>query len=685
MKRKITITKFLMFALTLLMSYSSYAQQRTCATDEYMAEALKNPVYAAQYEADQQKFQAELARRANGDYSQRGSTITIPVAVHFPSGNEADRACLVALAQSQVDVLNADYTATNADVVNWAAASVFYPGLQPGAANISFCLATSNHPEGIDPDLIEGEPAVTIGYNFANGAGFPEQDANWAGYMNFLIKDIGPGLLGYSPLGGNLTNGGAVVMNLETFGTSSDCTGSNIGPQAPFNLGRTVTHELGHFYSLGHPWGNDQNVSCASDDGFADTPNTGQQTYNCPTPGSLNACSAPQKILSMNYMDYVNDACMYMFTPNQMSAVDAYVSSVIAPGIKPGVCEPAVPGFNIASSGDDTILSCPTTDNQVSFDFSYSTVMGFNETTTFTATGVPAGATATFSPANLNSDGNVTMTINNINLTAEGDYTITVTGTSTPSNVTESVDVVLENNCVETVCDDYVATGLPVVISASGSNDYTSTITITDDLPVEDVNVTVNIDHDWIRDIRVTLTSPNGTEVILTNNIGLDGAGEYLNTIFDQEASLAIEDQVSPFSGTFTPLEDLSVIYGEMSAGDWVLTVTDLFNIDGGNFNAFELELCLESPLSVDEFGFEDFAIFPNPNEGEFTIKLNSNSGNAINVDVYDIRGRNIYNNSYNNGFNFNQTVKLNNVQSGLYLVSISDGDKNITRKIVVE
>jgi len=75
--------------------------------------------------------------------------------------------------------------------------------------------------------------------------------------MNFLIKPIGR--LGYSPLGGSLANGGTVVMNLNAFGSGSGCPGFQ--PGAPYNLGRTVTHELGHFYSLEHPWGNDQNVS----------------------------------------------------------------------------------------------------------------------------------------------------------------------------------------------------------------------------------------------------------------------------------------------------------------------------------------------------------------------------------------------------------------------------------------
>ena len=680
MKGKITLTKTLMVALTLLLSFSTYAQQRTCATDEYMSEMLKNPVFAAEHEANQKKFKAELERRANGDFSTRGtSQIVIPVAVHFPSGNEADRACLVALAQSQVAILNADYTATNADISNWTLASSFYPGLQTGAANISFCLAVSNHPPGVDPELLEGEPAVTVGYNFAGGSGFPEQDANFQGYMNFLIKDIGGGLLGYSPGGGSIANGGAVVMNLGAFGAGSGCASSGIAPQAPFNLGRTVTHELGHFYSLAHPWG-PGNPSCSSDDGFADTPNTGVSTYNCPSVGPQPACNASQNILSMNYMDYVNDACMYMFTPQQMNAVDAYIVSVIAPAIKPGVCTAATPDFDIAAN-EAEIFSCPNTDTEAVFAFTYSTILDFNETTNFTASGQPAGSSVTFNPTSLNTDGTFTMTVNNISGSTPGTYTITVTGTS--SSVTKSIDVTLSNDCVE--CINYTATDTPVAISASGTPSVTSTITVAPDVAILDINVTVDISHTYVSDLTLTLTSPNGTSVELTSANGAPGADNYTNTVFDQEATDAITAAVAPFTGTFVPEGDLSTLYGEMSAGDWTLTVADGFNLDGGSVNEFSLEVCADSSLSIDEFGFDGFAMFPNPNTGEFTIKLNSLSNNDISIDVFDIRGRRVFTNSYVNTSGFSEVVKLNNVQSGLYLVTVKNGNQQITKKIVVE
>ncbi|NRA93238.1 MAG: hypothetical protein HRU26_11240, partial [Psychroserpens sp.] len=446
MKNNFTF-KSLFTAFALLFAVATFAQDRTCGMLEYMEEMLNDPVYKKQYDADQRKLKAEIAKRiAEGDYLNRGgSSIEIPVAVHFPTGNPADRACLEALAQNQIDILNADYTATNSDITLWAGASSNYPGLSPGAANITFCLATSNHPAAV-PQLIEGQPAVTIGYNFANGSGFPEFDSNFSGYMNFLVKPIG-GILGYSPLGGNVTAGGAVVINTNTFGSGSGCPASGIVPQFPYNQGRTTTHELGHFYGLNHPWG-PAGPTCAQDDGFTDTPNTGQETYGCPNAGSQVSCG--NVVLHMNYMDYVNDACMYMFTPQQMGQVNAYVGGVLQSQFNVGVCGPGTPGFNLTAN-NSPISSCPNLDMSVDFSISYTTIAGFNENTTFSATGVPAGATVSFTPGSLNTDGDVTMTIGNLGATAQGTYTITVTGTS--NSVTESVDVVLENNCTQIVCD----------------------------------------------------------------------------------------------------------------------------------------------------------------------------------------------------------------------------------------
>lgn len=421
-----------------------------------------------------------------------------------------------------------------------------------------------------------------------------------------------------------------------------------------------------------------------------------------------------------------------------------------------------------------SVVTCQPDD--VVYKFIYNTYQGFNKRTTFSATNLPAGTTASFNPTSAIADGTaVTMTINNMDAAKPGSYNITAIGTSgaitnsstlmldvfngtiapipllTPSNgasglyneviLTWRDDINVEEYLVEISTDsnfntlleshsttstsyatsldletvyywrvkgfnqcsagttsvvysfstgvptcDYSksATDTPIVISAEGSNTYTSTIAVVENLPITDVKVLVNISHTMVNNLRLILISPSGTQIILSENNGDIFDADYKNTIFDQEAETSITAIPSPFTGSFKPEGDLSLLNGEMSAGKWKLQVSDTFNEDGGSLDEFTLDLCLARPLSIDENSFESFAVFPNPNNGEFTVKLQSHSGEDIKIDVYDIRGRKLFENRFKNSINFREVIRLNNAPSGMYLISISDGLRTVTKKVLV-
>lgn len=337
MKTKLLLLFFLVFQI-------SFGQQRTCGMQEHMNQMLFNPVLKKEYEERQAKFEVEYQKLLNNQTSNNrllspNATITIPVAVHFPSvsntTDEATKACFRNFAQTQIDVINADYNATNTDLSNWSAARAFYPGVNIGNLDVRFVIANQNHPAGTG--LANGTTAVTFGTDFLAGA---DDDLTWAGYMNFVIRDEGTRTLGYSPLGGSPASGQTVVMNTFCFGTGTGCTG--YVPQAPYNLGRTVTHELGHFFNLDHTFASSActpaNLNCAVEgDRVCDTPRLTTETYGCPANGSIAACGT-LKSLTMNYMDYVNDPCMYMFTAGQATRALAYINS-IAGQFKPNVLD----------------------------------------------------------------------------------------------------------------------------------------------------------------------------------------------------------------------------------------------------------------------------------------------------------------------------------------------------------
>lgn len=122
----------------ILIAQFTFAQQRTCGMQQKLANTLSNPDLRAKREALLAKFQVELKKiedrqvqLASGKVTSPTVTLRIPVAVHFPeiptNATASDKACLRTLAQTQIDVINADYNATNSDISNWSSVSSIYP------------------------------------------------------------------------------------------------------------------------------------------------------------------------------------------------------------------------------------------------------------------------------------------------------------------------------------------------------------------------------------------------------------------------------------------------------------------------------------------------------------------------------------------------------------------------------
>ena len=238
----------------------------------------------------------------------------------------------------------------------------------------------------------------------------------------------------------------------------------------------------------------------------------------------------------------------------------------------------------------------------------------------------------------------------------------------------------------QTSCDTTPSVDVPVNIISTTPNTINSTLNIPSGEVITDLNVNINISHTWIQDLTVTLIgpSPSNTEVILL--LEPCGNDDDINaTIDDSGAIVSCSGGVPALSGTFVPSESLAVFNGQNSTGTWTLRIEDGFNGDGGSLNSWSLNICSVQPLSTEGFEIENLMIYPNPNNGSFNVQLNSTSGNDIKIGVYDVRGRLVFDKSYQNSGLFNQSLNLNNVQSGIYFVTVQDGSKKTTKKIVVE
>ena len=283
-------------------------RKRTCISHEHTQHLMQDADYSSKRQKMLQAFEKVNLQRVNFK-AQCSSPVLVPVAIHFQGVSNPDAACLRQLAITQINILNDDYAGTNSDISKWTgqAASAF-PGVSNGEACLKFVIADQNHPSGYG--LNNGDLAVTV--NRTQG----DQVDNWSGYVNIYVMP-NTGALGYAPLGGQ-GNGDGVVIDASAFGSGQGC--SNIAPESPFNLGRTLTHEMGHYLLLDHIWGD----GCGVDDEVSDTPDQAQDHSGCP---SLSTSSCGSTDMHMNYMDYTNDECMYMFSAGQASRMTNYVTA----------------------------------------------------------------------------------------------------------------------------------------------------------------------------------------------------------------------------------------------------------------------------------------------------------------------------------------------------------------------
>ncbi|MBI1225715.1 MAG: T9SS type A sorting domain-containing protein [Bacteroidetes bacterium] len=179
------------------------------------------------------------------------------------------------------------------------------------------------------------------------------------------------------------------------------------------------------------------------------------------------------------------------------------------------------------------------------------------------------------------------------------------------------------------VCAPAVSINVPIVISTNGTPTITSTLAISGGGLVDDINVTnLNIIHSWVGDLRVELTSPSGTTISLFENPGGGdcSANDVLIDLDDQAVAtnddlLNMCNSTSPaIAGTFRPQDPLSIFNGEPIAGNWVLTIHDDVNQDGGSLVSWGLDMCSTIP--------NDYSISPSGNT--FTSCL----GDSINFSV---------------------------------------------------
>jgi hypothetical protein len=297
----------------LLCFISSVAMaQRACVTTEYVRQQLlANPSLAVAYSSVEQQIEQALRNAAASRDTLANEVINIPVVVHVLYKTAAQNIS-DAQVKSQIDVLNNDYRLKNADSSNTPIAF----RTARGDVRIKFCLARVS-PKGYSTNGIVRKYTNNDYFLADDGMKFSAQggDDAWDSklYLNIWVCNIFGRVLGYgTPPGGPLDKDGLVIM-YDVFGTVGNV-------RAPFNKGRTTTHEAGHWLGLKHLWGDE----LCGDDSVDDTPKQKSYNYGCPVFPRISDCSLNSNgDMFMNFMDYTDDACMNLFTAGQKNRMRA--------------------------------------------------------------------------------------------------------------------------------------------------------------------------------------------------------------------------------------------------------------------------------------------------------------------------------------------------------------------------
>ncbi len=323
-------SKLFFLAVAILgMVNTNNAQHKCISQDLYKQHLLQNPALAQYAQNAEVQTQHYVSKNIFDKHRKTRAIRYIPTVVHIIHRGEAiGTGSNISDAQviSQITALNKDFRLLNTDSLLPSHPFWNYTA----DCEIQFCLALRK---------VDGSPTNGINRVNMNGPvnGWDENGVDntikptitWddTKYLNIWVVKFDPslGLLGYATFPG--MSGQGLVINYTNFGT----VGAVI---APYNKGRTATHEIGHYLNLYHIWGDDDNDDgvcqaneCSGDDYVSDTPLQCEANYGCPNFPSVTCNNGVNGDMYMNYMDYSDDNCMNMFTFGQKARMLATLTN----------------------------------------------------------------------------------------------------------------------------------------------------------------------------------------------------------------------------------------------------------------------------------------------------------------------------------------------------------------------
>ncbi|MDB5190830.1 MAG: zinc metalloprotease [Segetibacter sp.] len=292
-----------------LVEETTLVSGRYCASQEVLEEQIATDPQRARNLEELERKTEKFVERNQSMVSRSAGTLYVPVVVNvvLPNASQVSDAQVT----SQINVLNKDFSKSNAEL---SKSGIYLAGYS--LSNVANCAV-----QFVVKQIIRKNSTVaTFGSNDAvkktSQGGLDPTNATTM--LNVWVCDLSSGLLGYAQFPGGAAATDGVVIDYQAFGTSA-----TYPMYAQFNLGRTATHEIGHWFNLRHIWGDKK----CGDDLVGDTPSHDASNGGCPATGLKSTCTGKPLEQWMNYMDYTDDACMYMFSSGQKTRMDAAIDA----------------------------------------------------------------------------------------------------------------------------------------------------------------------------------------------------------------------------------------------------------------------------------------------------------------------------------------------------------------------
>ncbi len=616
---------------------------RNCGTMQYLQYLQSmDPTLEQSMMYQEQKIQEYIMQ--NEDQLQSSKTvITVPVVVHIVYKTAAQNISDARVLE-QIDVLNKDYAGLNIHSMYGFGSTLKVN------TELQFCLA-QRKADGTATNGIERRQTTVTSFStnnnvkhFANG-GLDAWDPTK--YMNIWVCNLGTSLCGYAqfPTSGINSNFG-VVINYMFFGVT--------GAVAPYNLGGTTTHEIGHCFNLYHIWGDD-GTSCSGTDNCTDTPNQAGANYGVPAYPHITCTNGPLGDMFMNFMDYSDDIAYTNFTPNQKARIQALFvpggllyslgtsNGCVPPD--PNLCNPptGLAAGSITSSG--AVLSWTAATNALSYNLKYKATAASTWTTINTA-----ATTCTLS--GLSASTAYEFQVQTVCAAGSSSFTSSTNFTTLSSDCIDNYEA---NNTLATAKAITVSSNVNALIGTASDVDYFKFNNTSSKKKIKIVLSNLPANYD------IRLYKSNGTQVGISQNSGTSTETIIYNT---------------NTVGTY-----YIKVYGYSGAYNATSCYTLTASISSTNFKGEGL-ISDDKPLPADL----TVAIYPNPTQGLVTLELASPAEGSASVELIDITGRQVYQSHFSltEGIS-NHELDLGTLPEGLYFLNVTTPSGRGTHKLILD